>query len=69
MNFIELTGKDGKKFIGNINLLQSVFTTKEGITAVVGWNNNGWMEVKEDYETVLKMVNARMAGVNTLQTI
>ena len=60
MNFIELTGEDGKKFIGNVHLLQTVFITKEGKTGVVGWNNNGFFEVKESYEEVinkLKSVN------------
>jgi hypothetical protein len=33
--------------------LQRVFITKEGKTAVVGWNNNGFFEVKESYEEVI----------------
>ena len=45
MIFIELTTLDGKEFIGNVNLLQRVFVTSEGKTAVVGWNNNGFFEV------------------------
>jgi len=53
MNFIELTTEDGKKFIGNINLLQRVFITREGKVGVVGWNNNGFFEIKETYEEVL----------------
>jgi len=53
MNFIELTTEDGKKFIGNVHLLQRVFVTKEGKTGVVGWNNNGFFEVKESYEEVI----------------
>jgi uncharacterized protein YlzI (FlbEa/FlbD family) len=53
MNFIELTTQDGKKFIGNVHLLQRVFITTEGKTAVVGWNNNGYFEIKESYEEVI----------------
>jgi len=53
MNFIELTMEDGKKFIGNVHLLQRVFITTEGKTAVVGWNNNGYFEIKESYEEVI----------------
>ena len=53
MNFIELTTEDGKKFIGNVHLLQRVFTTDKGKTAVVGWNNNGYFEIKESYEEVI----------------
>lgn len=61
MNFIELTGEDGEKFIGNVHHLKTVFATKEGKTGIVGWNNNGLSEVKESYEEVinkLKSVNA-----------
>jgi len=54
MNFIELTTEhDGKKFIGNVHLLQRVFITKEGKVGVVGWNNNGYFEIKESYEEVI----------------
>jgi uncharacterized protein YlzI (FlbEa/FlbD family) len=53
MNFIELTTEDGKKFIGNINQLKRVFVTDKGKTAVVGWNNNGYFEIKESYEEVI----------------
>ena len=67
MNFIELTQKDGSKFIGNINLLQRVIQT-EASTYVVGWNNNGGFEVKETYEEVIAKINARLAGVNRLQS-
>ena len=67
MNFIELTTLDGSKFIGNIHLLQRVFVTREGNTAVVGWNNNGFFEVKESYEKVVEKINARLAGVNRLK--
>lgn len=67
MSFIELTTLDGMKFIGNVNLLQRVFVTREGTTAVVGWNNNGFFEVTESYEKVVEKVNARLAGVNRLK--
>ena len=67
MNFIELTTLDGSKFIGNIHLLQRVFVTSKGNTAVVGWNNNGFFEVKESYEKVVEKINARLAGVNRLK--
>jgi uncharacterized protein YlzI (FlbEa/FlbD family) len=53
MNFIELTTQDGKKFIGNVHRLQRIFITTEGKTAVVGWNNNGYFEIKESYEEVI----------------
>ena len=53
MNFIELTTENGKKFIGNVHLLQRVFVTTDGKTAVVGWNNNGYFEIKESYEEVI----------------
>ena len=56
MNFIELTTEDGKKFIGNVHLLQRVFTTDKGKTAVVGWNNNGYFEIKESYEEVISKI-------------
>lgn len=56
MNFIELTTLDGKKFIGNVNLLQRVFVTSKGETAVVGWNNNGFFEVKESYAEVIEKI-------------
>ena len=68
MNFIELTNQNGKKFIGNINLLQRVDKRDNGNAYVVGWNNNGGFDVKESYEEVLAKVNARFAGVNKLTT-
>lgn len=64
MNFIELTTADGKKFIGNINLLQRVFVNSESKTCVVGWDNNGYFEIEETYEEVISKINARLAGVN-----
>ena len=70
MNFIELTTDDGVKFIGNINLLQRVANSgndKNGKTYVVGWNNNGGFYVRETYEEVIKMVTARIAGVNRIK--
>jgi hypothetical protein len=67
MNFIELTHLDDTKFIGNINLLKRVFVTEKGKTAVVGWNNNGYFEIKETYEEVIEKINARLAGVNRLK--
>jgi hypothetical protein len=67
MNFIELTNTDGSKFIGNINLLQRVCRTSEGITYIIGWSNNGVIEVKETYEEVIAKINARLAGVNRLK--
>ncbi len=56
--FIELTTKEGK-FIGNINLLKRVFVNEKGETCVVGWNNNGYFEVLEDYEEVIEKINTR----------
>jgi hypothetical protein len=54
--FIVLTTKEGK-FIGNINQLKRVFVNDKGETCVVGWNNNGYFEVKEDYEEVIRLIN------------
>jgi uncharacterized protein YlzI (FlbEa/FlbD family) len=64
MNFIELTLLNGKKFIGNVALLQQVFVNSEGKTCVVGWNNNGYFEIKETYEEVIRKIDAQLAGVN-----
>lgn len=50
--FIELTSKSTGKIIGNVNLLQSVFVNSKGETCIVGWNNNGFIEVEESYEEV-----------------
>ena len=63
MNFIELTTEDGKKFIGNVHLLQRVFVTKEGKTGVVGWNNNGFFEIKESYEEVISKIKLLKANL------
>jgi hypothetical protein len=61
--FIELTTKEGK-FIGNINLLQRVFVSStNGKTCVVGWNNNGYFEVEETYEEVIKKIDNRIYKV------
>jgi hypothetical protein len=58
MNFIELT-QNGKKFSGNINLLQRVIDNGSGAkTTVIGWNNNGGFEVDENYQTVVGLINA-----------
>lgn len=54
--FIELTDKRGVKFIGNINLLQSIFKSTEGGSLVVGWNNNGGINVKESFDDICKML-------------
>ena len=67
MNFIELTDTNGRKLIGNINLLQCVRETEKGNAYVVGWNNNGGFEVKEGFEDVISKVNARIAGVNRIK--
>lgn len=64
MNFIELTNTDGTKFIGNVSLLQRVFVNSDGWTCVVGWNNNGYFEIKETYEEVIRKIDAQLAGVN-----
>jgi len=56
-NFIELTMPNDQKFIGNINLLQRVFVDSKGNTCVVGWNNNGYFEVKESYEEIKRKIN------------
>ena len=63
MNFIELTTEDGKKFIGTVHLLQRVFVTKEGKTGVVGWNNNGYFEIKESYEEVISKIKLLKANL------
>lgn len=54
--FIELTSKSTGKIIGNVNLLQSVFVNSKGETCIVGWNNNGFIEVEESYEEVLRRI-------------
>jgi len=65
-SFIELTEKDtGDKFIGNVELLQRVFIGSNGNTCVVGWNNNGYFEVKETYDEVINKINNRMFKVLT----
>jgi hypothetical protein len=56
--FIELTTTEGK-FIGNINLLKRVFINDKGQTCVVGWNNNGYFEILESYDDVIKKINNR----------
>jgi len=63
MNYIELTSTDGNPVTGNINLLKRVFVDTNGNTCISGWNNNGYIEVKESYEEVISMLNARIAGV------
>ena len=65
MCFIELTTLEGKKFIGNVNLLQRVIATEKG-AYVVGWNNNGGFDVKESYEEIIEKINANLAKVNRL---
>jgi uncharacterized protein YlzI (FlbEa/FlbD family) len=65
MCFIELTSFNGKKFIGNVNLLQAVYCQDKG-AYVVGWNNNGGFEVKESYEEIIEKINANLAKVNRL---
>lgn len=44
--FIGLTAKSGGEFIGNVNLLQRVFTNEEGVVCVVRWNDDGYFEVE-----------------------
>jgi uncharacterized protein YlzI (FlbEa/FlbD family) len=68
MNFIEFTELDGKKFIGNINLIQRVYVTNKGITAVIGWNSPGYPHfIKESYQNVLEKINATLLSINTLK--
>lgn len=62
--FIELSTKQNGKFIGNLNQLQRVFTNKEGVVCVVGWNNNGYFEIEETYEEVIEKINKRDIKVN-----
>lgn len=63
MNYIELTLENGNPVTGNINLLKRVFIDDNGNTCITGWNNNGYIIVKEGYEEVVSMLNARIAGV------
>jgi uncharacterized protein YlzI (FlbEa/FlbD family) len=65
VSFIELTDSDGNKFIGNVELIKRVFTSKSGNTCVVGWNGNGCVEVKETYEEVVEKINNRIFKVLT----
>jgi len=68
MNFIELTELDGKKFIGNINLIQRVYVNSKGVTVVIGWKTSGYPHfIEESYEKVVEKINARLAGVNRLK--
>jgi hypothetical protein len=64
--FIELSTKQNGKFIGNLNQLQRVFTNKEGVVCVVGWNNNGYIEIEETYEEVIEKINKINIKVNRL---
>jgi hypothetical protein len=66
MIFIELSTKENGKFIGNVNELKRVFVNKEDKTCVVGWNNNGFIEIEETYEEVINKIDARLAKVNRL---
>lgn len=55
--FIELTMTNGKKFIGNLSLLQRVsHDERTGKAYVTGWNNNGGFEVNETYEQVIELI-------------
>lgn len=65
--FIELNTKGYGKFIGNVNLLQRVFINREGVTCVVGWNNNGYFEIQETYEEVLAKIEALGIEINKTQ--
>ena len=58
--FIKLTSyATGLKITGNVNLLQRVFVTAEGRSAIVGWQNNGYFEVVESYDEITtKIENA-----------
>ena len=62
--FIKLT-RNGKEFIGNVNLLQSVFVTANGKVGVIGWGNNGFGEVDETYEEVLSKIE-KVTGCSLL---
>jgi len=64
--FIELSTKKGE-FIGNVNLLQRVFINENEKTCVVGWNNNGYIEIEESYEEVIQKINKRMHNVLLLK--
>jgi hypothetical protein len=64
--FIELSTKEGE-FIGNVNLLQRVFINENEKTCVVGWNNNGYIEIEESYEEVIQKINKRMHNVLLLK--
>ena len=64
--FIELSTKEGE-FIGNVNLLQRVFINENEKNCVVGWNNNGYIEIEESYEEVIQKINKRMHNVLLLK--
>lgn len=59
--FIELTYVEGKKFKGNICLLQRYSPINEVRCYVVGWNNNGGFEVLESYEEVTKLIEEALS--------
>lgn len=51
--FIQLTSKEsGKKFKGNICLLQRYGDKKDGGGFVIGWNNNGGIDVIESEKQI-----------------
>lgn len=51
--FIELTAKNsGKKFIGNVANLQRIIDGGSDGCMVIGWNNNGGVDVVESYQEI-----------------
>lgn len=61
--FIELTSTRGNKFLGNVKLLQAVINSDES-RRVIGWNNNGGIEVKETYDDI--KLRLEQAGVTII---
>lgn len=55
-NFIKLTTSDGKKMITNINQIQRVVEKEDGSAYIIGISNNGGVLVREDYDTVLTLI-------------
>lgn len=59
-NFIKLTKPNGERITANINHIRNVCDVrgerKDENTYISGINNNGGMYVREDYNTVLTLI-------------
>jgi len=59
-NFIELTSRNGEKFLAGLSHIQTIQEFKGEYenenTYIVGLNNNGGFFIKETYEEVLEKI-------------